>query len=188
MTIYFSSDFHFNHRNIAGPAISKWKSGYRNFSSIDEMNETILENLNSKVCPTDELYFLGDFAFGDKAQIPLLRSKIRCDNIFFIWGNHDEAIKRNYRNLFSWCRDYYELHYKGILFCLFHYAIGSWNEMHHGSINCFGHSHGTYPAQGRQLDVGVDPNNFSPLSIDEIIEKMYAVSPLGFDHHIYKGK
>ena len=61
--LFFSSDFHLGHENIAGPKVSNWSSGYRNFDSVHEMNRTIIDNINKMVGPQDELYFLGDFCF-----------------------------------------------------------------------------------------------------------------------------
>ena len=59
------SDFHLGHANIAGPKTSKWKEGYRNFDSVVEMNDEIINTINKYVKHDDVLYFLGDFCFGD---------------------------------------------------------------------------------------------------------------------------
>ena len=37
MNIWFTSDTHFGHTNIAGPSISVWKDGYRNFNSVQDV-------------------------------------------------------------------------------------------------------------------------------------------------------
>lgn len=185
--IWFSSDWHFNHINICGPTLSQWGSGYRNFSSLKEMNSLILENINNKVKSNDTLYFLGDFAFGDKREIPNLRKQIYCKNLFLIFGNHDHAIRRYYTSEFSGYYDYYELKDRGKIFCLFHYPIASWNHIsHHNSYQPHGHCHGSYktPHSG-QIDVGVDPNKFLPISLDEYVD----ISNTNFnrskiDHHM----
>ena len=70
--IWFISDTHFFHTNISGKAVSKWKSGYRNFNNVKEMNDTIFDNINKYVKYDDIIYFLGDFAFGDHRKIPEL--------------------------------------------------------------------------------------------------------------------
>lgn len=54
--IYLTSDCHFNHLNII-------KLG-RPFSSIEEMNETIVSNWNDTVGEEDTVYVLGDFFMG----------------------------------------------------------------------------------------------------------------------------
>lgn len=41
--VWITSDTHFSHTNIAGPSVSSWKSGYRNFESVHEMNKALTE-------------------------------------------------------------------------------------------------------------------------------------------------
>ena len=53
---YYTSDIHFGHNKI----IDFEK---RPFKSIEEMDNTIINNWNNKVKSTDEVYILGDFAF-----------------------------------------------------------------------------------------------------------------------------
>ena len=76
MNIWFTSDTHFSHANITGPKISKWKSGYRIFDSVDEMNKNITESFNKYVKEDDILYHLGDFCFGAHNRTPFYRDDI----------------------------------------------------------------------------------------------------------------
>lgn len=172
--IWVTGCSHFNHRNICGPQLSTWESGFRNFSSLEEMNDCIIENYNSVINQNDELYHLGDFAFGDKSKIPYLRNRIRCRNIHFIYGNHDRAIKKvkHYHQLFSTVRDYKEIRHNKVLVSLFHFPIASWNDMENGAISLHSHTHGTWPRVGRRMDVGVDPQSFHPVLLDEVIEEL----------------
>ena len=190
MSIWFSSDWHFNHKNITGPSVSNWKSGYRNFDNIPQMNDTIIGNINRWVDTNDKLYFLGDFAFGDHRKIPELIARINCQNIYLIFGNHDRQIRRHkeYQNCFEWCRDYYELGMNRNLIILSHYAPYIWNESHHGSIALWGHSHGTLPDRGlRWMDVGIDTAHFGekyvPYHIDDIVEYLNQRPATQLDHH-----
>lgn len=57
--IWFSSDHHFNHKNI----IDYCK---RPFQSVEEMNIALIENHNKFVNKNDDVYFLGDFVLGTK--------------------------------------------------------------------------------------------------------------------------
>lgn len=181
--IYVTSDTHFNHTNICGPSISKWPSGYRHFESLEEMNDTIIDNINAVVGYDDTLYHLGDFAFGDKTQIPTLRRRINCKNIILLQGNHDGRLWKDYRDEFSRTEKYVELRVGSTKVCMFHYPIGAWNENGRGAINLHGHSHGNYQAVGRQLDVGVDCNDFKPLLLDDVVELMQQIKPVAVDHH-----
>ncbi len=47
-----------------------------------------------------------------------------------------------------------------------------WPRSHYGSIQLFGHSHGELEPIGRQYDVGVDNNNFYPVSENQIFAIM----------------
>jgi calcineurin-like phosphoesterase family protein len=49
-----------------------------------------------------------------------------------------------------------------------------WPRSHYNSWHLFGHSHGKLEPVGKSWDVGVDKNNFIPLSltqIEKIMEK-----------------
>lgn len=69
MNIWFTSDTHFAHKNIAGPKVSNWTSEYRNFNSVHEINMGITNCINKYVKEDDIIYHLIDCSFGDK-QIP----------------------------------------------------------------------------------------------------------------------
>lgn len=93
--IWFTSDTHFHHRNIAGPKVSKWGGGYRNFEDEFEMNKHIVKMFNKYVKEEDTLYHLGDWSFGGVDKIYEFRKQLRCNNIHLLYGNHDEKIKDN---------------------------------------------------------------------------------------------
>lgn len=182
--IWFSSDFHFNHINICGPKISKWQSGYRNFCSLAEMNNTIIDNLNSKVMPEDVLYFLGDFAFGDKTQIPALRERIKCKTIHVLRGNHDYALAKYYIACFTSLKDTIRPIINGREIVMCHEPKDVWTNNHKGTIHLFGHCHGSYKnPKGQRIDVGVDTNNFFPYSFEQVESLCLAKEPFLPDHH-----
>lgn len=166
--IWFSSDFHFFHRNIVR-GVSDWTRGTRDFESIDEHNETLINNINNCVGKNDILYFLGDFTFGsfkptDKQfvgnNMKLMRDKINCENIHFIVGNHDEMIYDDMdipnfgkaTNLFSSVHRILDLEIKipkqnvktrKLNIILSHYPMRSWDKMYRNSFHLFGHCHNT---------------------------------------------
>jgi len=81
--IWFTADFHLGHKNII-------RYCNRPFDTVEEMNRTIIERLNSLVKTNDILYVLGDFCIGPKARAAELRREIRCKKIFAVTGNHDK--------------------------------------------------------------------------------------------------
>tara|TARA_R110000868_G_scaffold14414_2_gene66997 strand:- start:15350 stop:16072 length:723 start_codon:yes stop_codon:yes gene_type:complete len=98
MNIWFSSDFHYNHKNIVR-GTSEWEDKNsqrtRNFLTLEEHNETLIKNINLSVKPDDTLYFLGDWSFGRIDAIWNFRKQLICKNIHFIYGNHDQHIEAN---------------------------------------------------------------------------------------------
>lgn len=192
---YFMSDPHFDHVNICC-GVSKWndKSSCRDFDTVAEMNNAILSSINSFVKTHDELWILGDFAFGDKNKIPYWRSLIRCNNVNLIYGNHDKHIRQSYelRSLFHSCKDYDEIHIKdsdgnkhGLI--LFHYYIGGvWNKAGRGYYHLFGHSHNSLPREcirGKCFDIVWDAWH-KPLSEYEVCQEMVSRDEFEqIDHH-----
>ena len=54
MNIFYISDLHINHDNVI-------RFDNRPFKNIQDMWIAIRDNWNSKVCPSDTVYILGDF-------------------------------------------------------------------------------------------------------------------------------
>ena len=57
---------------------------------------------------------------------------------------------------------------------LCHYALRVWDRAHYGAWHLYGHSHGTLPAWGLSLDVGVDSHDFRPINLDEVATRLNA--------------
>ena len=188
MTLWFTSDSHFFHKNII-------ELGKRPFQSVDEMNETIVSNWNKLVRPEDIVYHMGDVSFGNRALTKELLDKLH-GTIRLIQGNHDmknAVLKKGCVERFEWVKDIYFLKVpdpdgpdgktQGIMLC--HYPIMSWNQMHYGTWHLHGHCHGTLPMDmtKKRMDVGVDPNFFKPLSYERIKEIMARRKFEPVDHH-----
>lgn len=175
--IWVSSDFHFNHVNIVN-GISNWsdKSGCRDFSSLEEMNEVIISSLNNHVMKDDVLIHLGDFSFGHKDNLNKFRKMINCDTVIATIGNHDNHMRENVNlhNIFNYCNDYLEFRVNNTLICCSHYPIREWNEKSYGSICLHGHLHTKINLfnYGKTIDVGLDSNNYKPYNLSSIIHIM----------------
>ena len=156
------------------------------------MNDTIINNLNDYVVAEDTLFFLGDFAFGNKQEIPAIRERINC-NIILILGNHDWPIKKyHYQHLFTevykmysgWFYHFDECHIGSKIPCtLCHYPLAIWDRMGDGACMLYGHSHGNYQNHGRSMDVGVDTNNFKPYLSEDVIDVCLQKPIVTLDHH-----
>ncbi len=183
--IWFTSDTHYQHKNIC-KGVSNWgaDSYTRPFDTLEEMNETIIRNINLVVGKNDILFHLGDWSFGGFEMIEEFRNQIECENIHLIFGNHDHHIERNrasVQNLFKSVSYYQNLtvereeeeSIKKYQMILSHYPIGSWQDLSRGSIHLHGHVHFTPDKKigpGRMMDVGMDGSEeFRPYSLSEIL-------------------
>jgi len=170
MAIWLTSDTHFSHFNII-------KLCDRPFSSAEEMNAKIIKNWNEKVTPEDEVYHLGDFGNKEVYSNNCILDRLNGKK-YLIQGNHDHKLVDNlyFRARWIWIKDYYEMWYQKQLFVMSHYPMLSWNGSCRNSIMTHGHEHGrfdlTWNNDVRRIDVGVDSNNFYPISLDEIIRRM----------------
>ena len=198
MKIWFTSDTHFGHTNIAGPKISRWSSGYRNFNSVHEMNMSLVNDINKYVKEDDILYHLGDWSFGGVENIKLFRDSIVCQNIHLILGNHDQHIidkEVSYHNssfnpieLFASVQDVLTLDIGKTKLFLSHYSHRVWLGSHKGVIHLYGHSHGSIPDYGKSMDVGVDVafkkfGEYRPFNIGDITNIMSKRDIEKVDHH-----
>lgn len=181
MTIHFTSDTHFNHRRVIGYSS-------RPFHDVHEMNEHLIQNWNRCVQPGDDIYHLGDFAFGSIGNFDALLSRLN-GNIHVILGNHDKVIEKNRAHLLEKgkiksIQHHYELKHDGQVFVLYHYGCRVWHWSYRGTIHLYGHSHGRLPPFGRSMDVGVDStvitSEYRPISIKEVI-KFMENRPFGFE-------
>jgi len=172
--IFFTADTHYHHPNIVGPSVSTWKSGFRNFDTIEQMDDTLANNINERISEDDILFHLGDFAWGDR-NVEWFRKRIICKSIYLILGNHDKEIRKRAKlqSLFTKVFEFgTEILINNTRFVLCHYALKVWHQWAQGSIHLYGHSHGNLPASGKSKDIGVDTNNFYPYSLSEIINEM----------------
>lgn len=190
--LFFTSDLHLGHENAIA------HKG-RPFSSVEEMNDTLIENINAVVGVDDELWVLGDFAYKiNREQVRELRRRIKCKHVHLIYGNHDRDYSCDH--IFQSVQHYKELKTPFGKVILFHYPIMEWNAAHYGTIHLHGHIHssGEYNYENRCkllkdrfpyghtpkndalslriYDVGVDANEFKPVSLETIVKFLMVVS------------
>lgn len=181
---FFISDTHFWHSRIC-------LYSSRPFSSVEEMNEAMIVNWNDVVEPNDDVYHLGDFAFCSRQELQKILTRLN-GNIHVILGNHDRVLIENrqyFLNLgkIKSIQNYRELRVNKNFIVLFHYGQRVWNKSHHGSIQLYGHSHGSLPPYGKSVDVGVDCKEitpeYRPIHLDEVLAYMANRQSEVVDHH-----
>lgn len=176
---WFTSDTHYHHKNII-------KYSNRPFKTVEEMNEKLIENFNSVVKPNDLVYHLGDFGFCTAEEADKILTRLNGKK-FFIFGNHDSVLEKSpvLKKHFIWARNLTEIKVGDTKVVLCHYAMRVWNRSHYGSVQLYGHSHGTLPddTTARSMDVGVDPNAFFPINWDTVQAHMAMKKYAPSDHH-----
>lgn len=174
MAVYFTSDTHFGHTNIIEYA-------KRPFSSVDEMNEGLVERWNSVVSKDDTVYHLGDVSFmSPNNTLPFLERL--NGKIHLIVGNHDS---KKMLNLSRWSsvHDLLEISLDGYKIVLCHYPMAAWNGSGKGSLMLFGHMHNSMLGNTQSLDVGVDCWNCTPTTLPNILNRMSNMP----EYHLKKG-
>lgn len=168
--IYLTADLHFGHENVI-------RLAGRPFFSAEEMDKALIRNWNDRVRAEDEVYILGDLTMKGAAWAENVLRQLKGRK-YLVRGNHDRfAEQQDFdRALFQWIKDYHEMVYAGQRFILFHYPILEWNHYFRKAYHLHGHQHNSadYNAANRaaglwRYDVGVDANDFAPVSIEEIM-------------------
>lgn len=163
---YFTSDTHFFHADLLGMN----DFAPRPFASVDEMNQTIIDNWNARVAPADTVYHLGDIAL--YFTKPAVKSDEAVANVLSQLNGHLELIKGNHdsRALFKYLAAHnpvdhgqpkYTFHDVGVLikydhrqYYMTHYPmmLGIVNQI----INLHGHIHHYAVPVKENINVGVD--------------------------------
>lgn len=155
----------------------------RPFPNAQEMDEVLIQNWN-KVVPTDGLVFvLGDIGENTDDRIIHIFRTLNGQKIL-IKGNHDTYYKQEIlQTIFTQIHNLHEIQiadphthqYQKIVLC--HYPMFDWNNFFEGSWQLFGHLHTRNITEfktlktklfAQQYDVGVDANNFTPLSYTQV--------------------
>ena len=176
--IFFTSDSHYGHSNII------WMCK-RPYTNVEEMNRKLIENWNNVVKPDDLVFHLGDFAFGGQPLWRSIREQLN-GNIILIKGNHDDRnLKNGCKVLFDGVYDQVKFYIENRCIYLNHYPFlcygGSYRSEEDTVFQLFGHVHSGPNSTGLdndrlkmlfpyQYDVGVDNNNYTPVSWEQIKE------------------
>jgi len=157
MTYFMTADEHFGHFNII-------RYTKRPFDSVEEMDETLINNHNSVVSKEDLVIHAGDFTLAKRDIAEKYISKLNGKHLF-LRGSHDRWLPNNAPYI-------YEKMIQEVYVVVCHYAMRTWPRSHYGSLMCFGHSHGTLIAGKNQYDVGVDNNSYFPISLEDVLKKV----------------
>ena len=186
MTNFYISDLHIGHENIL-------RFENRPFADINEMNNKIIENWNSRVCNGDTVYILGDFIWAKETEWPAIVGSF-AGNKVLIRGNHDpKQFSAATKRMFQEITDLKEIKDSGKRVVMCHYPIPFFRaDSAPTAFMLYGHVHQTveyeYIAKlrreiksnsaghgtpnGNFINVGcmMPYMNYTPRTLDEIIE------------------
>ena len=170
--VYFTADTHFNHANII-------KFCNRPFKNVEQMNETLIANWNYVVGENDIVFHLGDFCLGGAAEWTKLLDRLN-GKIYLILGNHDlKNIRQGFIQRFEHVALQMFIMVDKQKMYLAHYPFLCFEGGYKDVWQLFGHVHTRKNNTGidaerlqylypTQYDVGVDNNDFKPVSFEEV--------------------
>jgi len=198
--VYFTSDSHFRHNQ-------KFIFESRGYKDRYEHDDALIAKINEVVRPEDTLIHLGDFCLNiTPPEFNEILARINCQNIAYIWGNHNSCIRKHYEDAvateygkdievypyaigkLTYLGYYKELIVNGHMIVIHHYPHQIFNQMQKGAWQLSGHSHYSNPTtqldhpDNKILDVGWDGHGM-PLSFPEIQKIMVNKNHIKQDKH-----
>ena len=174
----FIADTHFGHTQV----LEKCRP---QFSSIEEMNEKIIDNINKKMTRNDTLYILGDFAYRSRVSPTEYLKAIKPKKVLIL-GNHDSWVKKLTEDeikkyIVGGVHNELRIKKNGIELYLCHYPRLAWDRSHYfgTTFSICGHIHNATSGRisqelfhliNNQFNAGVDINNFEPVTLEELIK------------------
>lgn len=160
--IYFTSDQHFNHKNII-------KYCDRPFDNVNKMNNHIIGEYNKIVNDDDIVYFLGDIMMEQNFEkLKGFIKKLKGRKILIL-GNHDEMSVRNYLSAgFDSVHSSLQLGETNIYMT---HDPAIYNALPDGSFLICGHVHQLFRMLENKpvINVGVDVWNFRPVELETLM-------------------
>lgn len=163
---YLISDFHLGHSNII-------EYCDRPFDSVEEMDETLIENWNDIINPGDEVLYGGDLSV-PWAETHLLDYIVELNGeMVFLIGNHDETVFPELEGV-EFCEQF-QFKHRGVPF----YAVHDPEDAPSSPTGwvLHGHHHNNWPDEFPFVDPDSCRVNFSvelldyrPLSTDRLVD------------------
>jgi calcineurin-like phosphoesterase family protein len=157
--IFLIADTHFGHNKIF-----EFEKETRPFSTIQEHDETLIDNWNKVINKKDTVWHLGDVLFGSSNFQTLSRLKgIKK----LVLGNHDSYPTKRYLEFFNNVYGSFELHD-----CLLTHIPIHDSELRHTKLNIHGHLHSKSLNDPRFFSVSCDVINLTPIAFEEILKTL----------------
>ena len=162
--IYIISDTHFSHSNFLN-FLNEKNEKIRNFSSIEEMDELMIQNWNNTVKQNDIVYHLGDVFFNDGYKhLHRLNGRKRL-----IIGNHDNLNSQSqlfkyFEKIMMW-RIFKEFN------CVLTHVPIHESSLYKVEYNLHGHIHQQASPTTQHINCCVELNEYTPKNIEDIMKR-----------------
>jgi calcineurin-like phosphoesterase family protein len=157
MSVFFISDLHLGHKNMAIK---------RGFEDEEQMNNHIIKSWNSVVTKRDHVFILGDVTMEKVLYYPILSLLNGTKTV--VLGNHDEPQHvpklLNYVNKVAGMIDYKKE------FILTHCPIHPSQLEFRYSYNIHGHVHENSLNDNRYINVSAEVINYIPVEFNKLIK------------------
>lgn len=142
----------------------------RQFDSIREHDDHLVDMWNAVTAASDTIYHLGDFAW-DRAPIEdvqKLFKRLKGKKVLLA-GNHDhpdfltlgwDAVHQGPVHLLDTATNTRVIGH--------HWPLREWDGWYSGAVHLHGHTHNSLPSSRRSIDVGVDAIGYLPMTIAEL--------------------
>lgn len=166
--LWFTSDHHFGHANMLKFTRDDGTPVRPEFSSVEEMDERMIENWNRVVQPGDHVWHLGDFSMRPlrgEHVIKRLNGRKRL-----VVGNHDpvKEMAPFFEKVVLWRI------FKEFNFTCTHMPINL-GQLTKTEFNLHGHIHHRVMADPRYINVCVEHTDYTPIHLDEVLAKIKQV-------------
>lgn len=170
--IWFLSDTHFHHSNILKFVIEDGSKVRPEFTSVEEMDEYMIEQWNSKIKPNDYVYHLGDISMNETRFLNETVHKLN-GQIRMVLGNHDNDVKA-----YAKCNKIKKImvsrRFDEHGFICSHYPLHKFSLFNHRTngfhVNVHGHIHSHDIGEKGWLNISVEKTGYSPIHLDQLIE------------------
>jgi len=158
---FFTSDLHFGHKDVI-------RFCDRPFSTLQEMNESLIERWNSTVTDRDKVFVVGDVFLCDIEEGTHYINQLNGYKIL-IKGNHDHSPSTMIRSGFDECHPKFRYTMPDNRVALLqHYPMPDILIKDEYDLQIHGHIHLGKRTRGKKINVSCDIWDYSPVPIDTL--------------------
>lgn len=167
--IWVVSDTHFNHANILKFEDSNGNRVRPFFTSVQDMNEFMIAQWNSRVSPSDHVWHLGDVYFGSSEAANNILSRLMGKKRLIL-GNHDngkdQVLQKHFQKIVLWRQftgdekvtlTHVPMHESGLI-------KTNWNV--------HGHIHQNKSPTDKHYNACVEHHDYAPILLDDIVKSL----------------